>query len=302
MRSLILGHRGMVGSAIHRVLPEAHYYSDADLTKGRDALAHNCAGIETWYVCAARVGGIARNIAEPGQMIYENLMIQCNVIEAARKSGVKLIVFLGSSCIYPAYQAHGGTSAFLESDLMTGPLEPTNEPYAIAKIAGIKMLEAYQRQYGMEFLAVMPCNLYGPGDNYDPEISHFIAGMLRRFHVAKISGAKSIRLWGTGKPRREVMHVDDCARIIVELVQKGARGIVNIGPGNDAEISAYAKWVAQAVGYDGAIDWDHSKPDGVSRKLLDVTKMRLLGIHPHIGITEGLESTYADALAKDWKR
>ena len=291
MREVILGHRGMVGSAIHRQIPSAQvvgldpdlrHVVPLDLMQSTDVL----------YLCAARVGGIQCNISEPGAMIYDNLMIQANVIEAARLAGVKLIVFLGSSCIYPAYQSLGGNSALKECDLMTGQLEPTNEPYAIAKIAGIKMLEAYNRQYGMEYLAVMPCNLYGPGDNFDPETSHFIPGMIRKFHDAKISGAKSVTLWGTGTPRREVMHVDDCARIIVELVRKGARGLVNIGPGVDFTITDWAQRIRRTVEYDGRVEWDTTKPDGVARKLLDVSRMRSFDVSDQMTSADGLDMTY----------
>jgi len=299
MREVILGHRGMVGSALRRVLPEAMFVDGSVDLRYQYELSeylwpfnpeHPRVGgpIDVLYLCAARVGGIQRNIDEPGSMIYDNLMIQANVIEAARLAGVKLIVFLGSSCIYPARGA-----ILSEQDLMTGPLEPTNEPYAIAKIAGIKMLEAYHRQYGMEYLAVMPCNLYGPGDNFDPQTSHFIPGMIRKFHDAKVSGAESVTLWGTGTPRREVMHVDDCARIIVELVRQGARGLINIGPGVDHTLDFYADCVASVVGFAGkTIIWDNSKPDGVMRKLMDVSRMRGYGIEPAIHSMAGIRSTY----------
>lgn len=311
MRSLVLGHRGMVGSAILRLLPSSQTckkYSP-DLRDQEDAeiafSIHDWKDVDVLYLCAARVGGIQRNLNEPGQMIYDNLMIQCNVIEAARLAGVKLIVFLGSSCIYPTRFmdmdaspfATGGlrkTIPLTEDELLGGKLEPSNEPYAIAKIAGIKMLEAYHRQYGMEFLAVMPCNLYGPGDNYDPENSHFIPGMIRKFHDAKVSGSPGVTLWGSGSPRREVMHVDDCARIIVELVRIGARGIVNIGPGVDQTIRHYAEVVQGIVGYKGAVAWQTNRPDGVARKLLDVSKMRGFGIEPWTMLTvpQGIAATY----------
>jgi len=292
MREVILGHAGMVGAAIHRLLPHAEtWHRSMDLTR-HHIYPSTLTDTQTIYLCAARVGGIQRNIDEPGSMIYDNLMIQANVIEAARLAGMKLIVFLGSSCIYPAYQSIGGNSVLKECDLMTGPLEPTNEPYAIAKIAGIKMLEAYHRQYGMEYLAVMPCNLYGPGDNFDPQTSHFIPGMIRKFHEAKVSGAESVTLWGTGTPRREVMHVDDCARIIVELVRKGARGLVNVGPGVDFTIKEYAEGIAKWTGYTGAINFDSSKPDGVMRKLMDVSRMRSYGVQPDISPDEGFPSAY----------
>lgn len=293
MRNLILGHRGMVGSALCRALtvtsvfePNADWRRDSPVRRLTECMAE--LPVDVLYLCAARVGGIGKNVAEPGTMIYDNLMIQCNVIEAARQAGVKLIVFLGSSCIY---SPHYGPIP--ECHLLNAPLEPTNEAYAVAKIAGIKMLEAYKAQYGMEYLAVMPCNLYGPGDNFDPETSHFLPGMIRKFHNAKVTGAKAVTLWGTGSPRRELMHVDDCARIITELVANGARGLINVGAGTDLTIVEYAGEVARAVGFGtGQIVFDESKPDGVRRKLLDVSLMQSFGCTPKIGLDEGLKSTY----------
>lgn len=296
MEQIILGHRGMVGSALHRLVPDALI-----LPRGWDLRVANidfllrANEVEVLYLCAARVGGIGRNMAEPGQMLYDNLMIQTKVIEAARLAGVKLIVFLGSSCIYPAHNVSPSwhIAPLREDELLAGPLEPTNEAYAIAKIAGIKLLKAYCDQYGLEYLAVMPCNLYGPGDNFDPETSHFIPGMMRRFHTAKEMGASGVHLWGTGTPRRELMHVDDCARIIVNLVQAGARGLVNIGPGVDYPISRYAELVRSAVGFDGKIVWDHLHPEGVARKLLDVSRMEGFGIGASfVNHEDGISQTY----------
>jgi GDP-L-fucose synthase len=305
VRSLILGHRGMVGSALLRIIPDAlifggavHDYRKQELAEATFRYFVSGGPVDVLYLCAARVGGIGKNMATPGTMIYDNLMIQTNVIEAARMAGVKLIVFLGSSCIYPRgmpdWESGDPLSGrgWREDDLMSAPLEPTNEPYAVAKIAGIKMLEAYKAQYDMEYLAVMPCNLYGPGDNFDPETSHFLPGMIRKFHDAKAAGTKSVTLWGTGRPRRELMHVDDCARIITELVEKGARGLINIGPGEDFAIASWADEVQDRVSFDGAIEWDASKPDGVMRKLLDVSKMRSFGCGPKIDSKTGIESTY----------
>lgn len=297
MRQVIIGHRGMVGSALHRLMPDAaSLHAKIDFRNcgpwTREYLEYNARNADVLYLCAARVGGIQRNISEPGSMLYDNLMIQANVIEAARLAGVKLIVFLGSSCIYPR-EGLTPNAPWTESDIGKGALEPTNEPYAIAKIAGLKMLEAYHRQYGMEYLAVMPCNLYGPGDNFDPETSHFIPAMIRKFHEAKQSDADGVTLWGTGRPRRELMHVDDCARIILELVQSGARGAVNIGPGVDNPVQWYAHLARSTVGCSWLpIDWDTSRPDGVARKLLDVSKMRTFGCEPKIGLVEGLAATY----------
>ncbi len=288
----------MVGSALHRLMPDARTIPKHDL-RGRFArsaiFTHILTSVDVLWLCAARVGGIGLNMAQPGTMIYDNLMIQCNVIEAARLAGVKLVVFLGSSCIYPrAVQSDG---PWHEEDLLIGPLEPTNEAYAIAKIAGIKMLEAYKTQYGMESLSVMPCNMYGPNDNFDPATAHFLPAMIRKFHDAKVSGANMVPLWGTGRPRRELMHVDDCARIIVELVAKGARGLINIGPGADLSIADYALEVYNAVFFDGEpeafhIIYDDTKPDGTQRKLLDVSRMKSYGCEPKIDMKDGLESTY----------
>lgn len=300
MRQSILGHRGMVGSAIHRLIPDAEVVHGPIDLRGPGLMK---TGVDVLYLCAARVGGIQRNINEPGRMIYDNLMIQTNVIEAALKAGVKLIVFLGSSCIYPRDWTNpisGQAEAIPEEALLGSWLEPTNEPYAIAKIAGIKMLEAYHKQYGMEYLAVMPCNLYGPGDNYDPETSHFLPAMIRKFHYAKrVKGPTSVKLWGTGRPRRELMHVDDCARIITELVQRGARGLINIGPGYDDTIESIAHHVRVVVDASRIpIEWDTSKPDGVMRKLLDVSRMKSFGVGPRIGLGEGIFRTYADYVAQ----
>jgi GDP-L-fucose synthase len=293
-RTAILGHRGMVGSALHRLMPDATI-DGPDRWDYRNAclVAPNCAVL---YLCAAKVGGIAANMAKPGEFIYDNLMIQCNVIEAARLAGVKLLVFLGSSCIYPKDR-----QVLAESDLLTGPLEPTNSAYAIAKIAGIEMLEAYRRQYGMEYLAVMPCNLYGPGDNYDPETAHFLPGMIRRIHDAKTAGDPFVTLWGTGTPRRELMHVNDAARIINGLVDVGARGLVNIGTGQDHQLSWYAEEIRKAVGYGGAIRWDRSRPDGVMRKRLNVARMHKYGLHARINTSEGIRMAYQSFLEEHGK-
>ena len=270
MRQVILGHRGMVGSALHRLIPDAATTEDVykvrpDLrTPAEAGIAIHRLKPDVLYLCAARVGGIGRNMAEPGAMLYDNLMIQTNVIEAARTSGVKLIVFLGSSCIYPVCD-----HALEPCDLMTGPLEPTNEPYAIAKIAGIKMLEAYYRQYGLEYLAVMPSNLYGPNDNFRPGESHLMASLIRRFHEAKEQNLDRVLLWGTGTPRREFLHVDDLALAIRLLVERGARGIMNVGSGYDNTVRDWADLVAMHNDWNGDIEFDgDSARDGVHSKLM----------------------------------
>jgi GDP-L-fucose synthase len=301
-RVIILGHRGMVGAAIRRLIPDADVLNDWDLRSSESFHAPLYGefpdNTDVLYLCAARVGGIGMNMAQPGTMIYDNLMIQSNVIEAARLAEVKLVVFLGSSCIYPLemplWEQGDPLSGrgWCETDLLTSPLEPTNEAYAIAKIAGIKMLEAYKAQYGMEYLAVMPCNMYGPGDNFDPDTAHFLPAMIRKFHDAKVSGEKLVPLWGTGTPQRELMHVDDCARIITELVGKGVRGLINIGTGFDEPIRDYADMVRLTVGFQGGMWFDDHKPDGTQRKLLDVSRMKSYGCEPKIGLGEGLASTY----------
>ena len=301
MRNLILGHRGMVGSALHRLMPDAQTMSrEHDLRQdcdndGNPYLSGWMKNTDALYLCAARVGGIGMNMAQPGAMIYDNLTIQCNVIEAARLAGVKLIVFLGSSCIYPREWNNpfsGQPEPMPEESLLGSWLEPTNEAYAIAKIAGIKMLEAYKAQYGMEYLAVMPCNMYGPNDNFDPDTAHFLPAMIRKFHDAKVAGLNMVPLWGTGTPRRELMHVDDCARIVVELVQKGVRGLINVGTGTDHSIAQYAAFVRDAVGFEGGMWFDDRHPDGTMRKLLDVSRMKSFGCEPRIGLGEGIASTY----------
>ncbi len=291
MRNLILGNRGMVGSALHRLMPDALTATGNLMDPARvNGIFDVYSDLDVLYLCAARVGGIGLNMAQPGTMIYDNLMIQCNVIEAARLAGVKLVVFLGSSCIYP--KRLDDALAMHESCLMEGPLEPTNEAYAIAKIAGIKMLEAYKAQYGMEYLAPMPCNMYGPNDNFDPDTAHFLPAMIRKFHDAKVSGANMVPLWGTGTPRRELMHVDDCARIITEMVQKGVRGLINIGTGADHSICGYAGVVRATVGFEGGMWFDERHPDGTARKLLDVSRMKSYGCEQKIFLKDGLESTY----------
>lgn len=283
---VILGHRGMVGSAIHRLIPTA-VTSPRHIWSPFDAISAIPRNADVVYLCAAKVGGIEANRSEPAEFISTNLTIQCAVIEACEAQQVKLLVFLGSSCIYPRDAAQ----PIKEEALLTGPLESTNEAYAIAKIAGIKMLEAYHRQYGLEYLAVMPCNLYGPGDNFDPETSHFLPAMIRKFHDAKLRGG-SVKLWGSGKPQRELMHVDDCASIITHLVRRGARGLINIGPGVDYTIAEYADMVRDVSGFEGAVEWDATMPDGTPRKLMDVSRMRSYGVAPVIGPEEGIWSVY----------
>jgi GDP-L-fucose synthase len=245
---------------------------------------------EAVVMAAARVGGIHANNSRPALFIRDNLVIQDNVIDAAYRSGVKKFVFLGSSCIYPKLCPQ----PIKEDYLLTGPLEPTNEWYAIAKIAGVKMCQAYRREYGFNAISLMPTNLYGPGDNFDLQNSHVLPALIRRFHEAKVRGEESVTVWGTGTPRREFLHVDDLADAVLYLLQGyDAEQIVNIGWGEDVTIRELAEIVVSAIGYKGKILFDSSKPDGTPRKLLDVTRLSELGWRPKVRLQQGIESTYA---------
>lgn len=287
----------MVGSAIVRALAN----EDCELlTVGRDQLdLRDQARVRNWFeaekpdavfLAAARVGGILANDTYPAEFLYDNLAIEMNVIDAAFRSGTEKLLYLGSSCIYPKF----APQPIPESALLTGSLEPTNEWYAIAKIAGLKLCEAYRRQYGANFIAAMPTNLYGPGDNYDLAKSHVIPAMLRKVHEAKRTGASEIVIWGTGTPRREFLHVDDAASAAVHLMKiySGAEH-VNVGTGKDVTILELAKLVCAIVGFDGAIVTDASKPDGTPRKLLDVSKLMATGWLPRFDLKDGLDDAYA---------
>jgi len=256
---------------------------------------------------AAKVGGIQANNVYRGQFIYENLMIELNVIHAAYKHGVKKLLFLGSSCIYPKL----APQPIKEESLLTGPLEPTNEPYAIAKIAGIRLCDAYNRQYGTNFISAMPTNMYGPGDNYHPENSHVLPALIRRFHEAKVSGASEVVCWGTGSPLREFLYSDDLAEACVFLVEKAnykdmaftdesgtVQSHINVGSGKEVTIKQLAETVKEAVGFKGKISWDSSKPDGTPRKLMDSSRINALGWTPRVTLKEGLARAYQDFLSR----
>jgi len=312
----VAGHRGMVGSAIVRHLlanglsPQSlvlRTHQELDLT--------NQAAVNAFfekekpdqvYLAAAKVGGIHANDTYPGEFIYENLMIEANVINAAFRSGVKKLLFLGSSCIYPRL----APQPMREDALLTGPLEPTNEPYAIAKIAGIKLCESYNRQYGpshgVDYRSVMPTNLYGPGDNYHPENAHVIPALIRRFHEAKTSNTSSVTVWGTGTPRREFLYVDDMAAACVFVMNlpkpiydqhtRPMSSHINVGCGQDISIRELAETIAQIVGFTGDIIFDPSKPDGAPRKLMDSTHLNALGWQAQVSLEVGLKKAYEDYL------
>lgn len=308
-RVFVAGHRGMVGSAIVRCLRALGYRDivtaprDAlDLTDQRQVAAFFAAqSIDQVYLAAAKVGGIHANNTYPAEFIHQNLMIEANIIHAAHLHGVQKLLFLGSSCIYPKLAAQPMT----EEALLTGLLEPTNEPYAIAKIAGIKLCESYNRQYGRDYRSAMPTNLYGPGDNYHPENSHVIPALMRRVHEARLAGAPEVVIWGSGTPRREFLHVDDMAAAAVHLMNVSAAAYaaetrpmcshINVGTGVDVTIRELAESLAQVVGYPGRLVFDSTKPDGTPRKLLDVARAERLGWRARIGLAEGLASTYREA-------
>ena len=293
----VAGHTGMVGSAIVRRLKSAGYqnlflktHSELDLLN-QSAVSGFFSQQKPDYVflAAAKVGGILANDTYRGQFIYENLQIQNNVIHNAYLSGVKKLLFLGSSCIYPKF----APQPLKEEYLLTGELEPTNEPYAIAKIAGIKMCQSYNRQYGTNFISVMPTNLYGPNDNFDLQTSHVLAAFIRKFHEAKINNKPFVEIWGSGTPRREFLHVDDLADACLFLMHNyNENGFLNIGVGEDVSIKELALLVKKVVNYEGELKFDTSKPDGTPRKLLDVTLLQKLGWKARIQLQDGIQKTY----------
>ena len=295
-RVLVVGSRGMVGSALVRRLAQedcevlAASRADVDLMR-YDAVQSYFASRRPHavFMAAAKVGGILANDSYPADFLLENLLIEAHVTQAAHKSGVEKMVFLGSSCIYPKF----APQPIEEQALLTGPLEPTNQWYAIAKIAGIKLAEAFRRQYGCDYVSAMPTNLYGPGDNYDLKTSHVIPALIRKAHEAKVRGEPTMAVWGTGTPRREFMYVDDCADALVFIMENYSQDEhINIGSGTDFTIDELAPLVAQTVGYDGRIVYDSSKPDGTPRKLMSSRKLESLGWQPRVELREGLAQAY----------
>jgi GDP-L-fucose synthase len=315
-RIFVAGHKGLVGSALVRAL-QSQSYSNLLLRGSKEVDLRDAAAVERFFadtkpeyvfLAAAKVGGIIANYRYPVEFLADNLAIQNNVIAAAHRHGVARLLFLGSSCIYPKH----APQPMREDSLLTGPLESSNRAYALAKIAGIELIWSYNRQYGTQYTAAMPTNLYGPGDNYHPENSHVIPGLLRKFHEAKASGAKSVTVWGTGTPRREFLFSDDMARACVHILNldpatyagllgsdETATGrfdppLVNVGVGQDVTIAELASMVAKVVGWSGTIEYDTSKPDGTPRKLMDVGKLHALGWRASTELTDGLQLAYAE--------
>ena len=298
-RIYIAGHRGMVGSALVRALssaglPEPITFTSAELDLRNQAAVQAMLKRERpthVFVAAAKVGGIHANNVYRADFLYDNLMIEANLIHAAHQVTVDKLLFLGSSCIYPKL----ANQPLQEDALLTGALEPTNEPYAIAKIAGIKLCEAYRDQYGANFISAMPTNLYGPGDNYDLQNSHVVPALLRKFHEAKVNGDPTVTCWGSGSPCREFLHVDDLADACLFLMQEyNDKPFVNVGTGTDLSIKALAETIADIVGFEGELVWDTEKPDGTPRKLMDCSRLRALGWTHKVNLEQGLRAVYND--------
>lgn len=311
LKIFIAGHKGMVGSALVRILQSQDVEiiikdrNELDLLNQKDVQSFFKENkIDQVYLAAAKVGGIYANNTFPANFIYENLMVQVNVIHNSFMSGVKKLLFLGSSCIYPK----NANQPMKEEDLMAGKLEPTNEPYAIAKIAGLKLCESYNRQYGesdgIDYRCIMPTNLYGPGDNYHPENSHVIPGLIYRFHHAKLNNLSTVSIWGTGKPKREFLYVDDMARASVHIMNIDKKTYheqtssklnhINVGSGKDLTIKELAETLKEVIGFKGEIKFDTSKPDGIFRKILDSNKINSLGFKPQVSLKDGLIKTYSE--------
>jgi GDP-L-fucose synthase len=301
-RVWVAGHSGLVGSALVRRLAQ----TDADvLTVSRtDVDLRDQAAVNRWlaaqrpdsvFVAAATVGGIEANRTRPAEFLYDNMMIAANIIHASADNGVRKLMFLGSSCFYPRETAQ----PIREDSMLTGSFEPTNEWYAVAKVAGVKLCQAYRRQHGKDFIAVVPTNLYGPGDNFDLTAGHVIPALIRRFHEAKIAGADSVELWGTGKAIREYLYVDDAADALVFLMGRySEESIINVAGGEEVTIAALAAQIAKVVGYEGALRYDHSKPDGMPRKVLDGSRIRAMGWRPKTSLHDGLLETYKTFVKK----
>ncbi len=298
----VAGHRGMVGSAIVRALRAAGHTAivtrtsaELDLRDGAATRAFLAAEKPAYVVmAAARVGGIKANSTEPYDFLYDNLAMAANVIDGSRRAGVRKLLFLGSSCIYPKM----APQPIREESLLTGPLEVTNEAYAIAKIAGIKLCDHARAQYGSDFISAMPCNLYGTGDNFSLDDSHVLPALIRKMHEAKLRGDASLRLWGTGTPLREFLHADDLAEACVLLLERYSQaGHINVGSGEELSIRQLAELIAQVVGFTGRLEFDPSMPDGTPRKLMDVSRIRALGWKPRLALTEGIRGAYAWYLA-----
>jgi len=302
-RIFVAGHRGLVGSAIWREMQRQGFtgligHSRAELNLVDQVAVQKFYTTEKpEYVCiaAAKVGGIHANATHPAQFLYENLQIETNLIHGAYVSGVRKLLFLGSSCIYPKL----APQPMKEEHLLTGPLEPTNQWYAVAKIAGIKLCESYRKQYGCDFISAMPTNLYGYNDNYDLQASHVLPALIRKFHEAKLSGAPTVTCWGSGSPLRELLHADDLARACVFLLEHyNEEQFINIGSGNELSIKELSELVQRIVGYEGKIVWDTSKPDGMPRKMMDSSRMFALGWRPQIDLDTGIRQAYGDFLKR----
>jgi len=296
-RIYVAGHRGLVGSAIVRQLEAAGNDNWIGATRDELNLCEREAVFDFMgqqrptavIIAAAKVGGIVANNNFPVEFLSENVQVQTNLMDAAHKFDVEHLVFLGSSCIYPKF----APQPISEDSLLTGPLEETNEAYAIAKIAGVKLVQAYRKEFGRNWTSAMPTNLYGPGDNFDPQSSHVLPALLRKFHEAKLAGLDSVTLWGSGTPRREFLHVDDLAKAVLFLLQGYDEATaINVGTGVDIEISELANLIAEVTNFQGSINWDTSKPDGTPRKLLDVSRINQLGWNSEILLTDGIKSTY----------
>lgn len=302
-RIFVAGHRGLVGSAIHRELLRQGYTgvmgrtrAEVDLLDtGAVSAFYAAARPEYVIIAAAKVGGIHANDTQPADFLYQNLQIQNNLIHGAWKAGVRKLLFLGSSCIYPKH----APQPMKEEHLLTGPLEPTNQWYAVAKIAGIKMCQAYRRQHGCDFISAMPTNMYGPNDNYDLNTSHVLPALIRKFHEAKASGSPTVTCWGTGSPLREFLYADDLARGCIHLMHHySEEQFINIGSGSEISIRELSETVARAVGFTGRIVWDTTKPDGTPRKLMDSSRLFALGWRPQIGLEDGIRLAYGDFIQR----